>query len=196
MIIKIIEEPDFGKKFVGITAITDHEFKQSILFQELEQLSQELDVVFQVFNSDYIATWEHLFFATLHALKAFEHGRNISDKMGVEILLYTSAQRHIGLALELAGIKPDTGHIALLTVGDTEGVVEMGINKIIKSMKGTEKDELLDIQNEEKFSDLCKIFNVGKEELAAVIVSEKWKDRIQGLKKIILDRSALLAVEK
>ncbi|MFX0097819.1 MAG: KEOPS complex subunit Cgi121 [Candidatus Hodarchaeota archaeon] len=196
MIIKTLEGPDFGKKFVGITAITNHEFEQSDLFQELEQLSKELNVVFQVFNADYIATWEHLFFAAFHALKAFEQGRNISDKMGVEILLYASAQRQIGIALEIAGIKPDTRHIALLTIGDLERVVEMGMTRIIKFMKGSEKNELLDIQNEEKFSDLCKIFNIGEKELAAVIVSKKWKDRVQGLKRIVLDRSALLAVEK
>ena len=196
MIIKTIEEPDFGKKFVGITAITDHEFKQSELFQELEQLSQGLNVFFQVFDADYIATWEHLFFATLHALKAFEQGRNISDKMVVEILLYASAQRQIGIALQLAGIKPDTEHIALLTVGDTERVVETGLTRIIRFMKGSEKDALLDILNEEKFSKLCKVFKISKDELDAVVVARKWKDQVEGLKKIILDRSALLAVEK
>lgn len=196
MIIKTIEESDFGKKFVGITAVTNHKFEQSDLFQELGQLSQGLNVVFQVFDADYVATWEHLFFATLHALKAFEQGRNISDKTEVEILLYASAQRQIGLALELAGIKSDTKHIALIAVGDTQRVVEVGVAKVIKSMKGIEKDELLDIQNEEKFSKLCKLFNIGEEELTAVIVSKNWKDRVDGLKKIVLDRSALLVVEK
>lgn len=196
MIVKTIEETDFGKKFVGIIAIEDHEFAQSDLFGELEQLSQELNVILQVLNADCIASWEHLFFATLHALKAFEQGRNISDKIGVEILLYASAQRQIGVALEMAGIRPDTGNIALIAVGDTERVVEMAMTKIVKFMKGSENDVLLDIPSEEKFSKLCRVFDVGEKELTAVIASKKWEDRVQGLKKIILDRSALLAVER
>ena len=51
--------------------------------------------VIQFFDAEYVAGRQHLFFAALNALQAFENKVNISNNLAVETILYASAQRQI-----------------------------------------------------------------------------------------------------
>ena len=46
--------------------------------------------VFQVFDADRVAGWEHLFFSAVNAVKAFQAGAAVSKSLAVEVLLYAS----------------------------------------------------------------------------------------------------------
>jgi tRNA threonylcarbamoyladenosine modification (KEOPS) complex Cgi121 subunit len=47
----------------------------------------------QFFDAKHVASPQHLYFAALNALNAFEKNTNISNNLAVEALLYASAQR-------------------------------------------------------------------------------------------------------
>ena len=65
-----------------------------------------------------IATQEHLYFAVLNALQAFQNKTNISKSLAMETMLYASAQRQIQKAIQRCGIKPETTSMAVIIIGE------------------------------------------------------------------------------
>ncbi|MEM4473885.1 MAG: KEOPS complex subunit Cgi121, partial [Candidatus Bathyarchaeia archaeon] len=107
---------EFGK-YVAFAGFREVRISDVDFF--IKEVRSKLDsrVVYQFFNANFVATWKHLFFAVLNALKAFESGSNISRSLAIEILLYASAQRQIQKAMDLIGITPKTTEIAVLVMG-------------------------------------------------------------------------------
>ena len=81
-------------------------------------------VTVQFFDAKLVAGWQHLYFATLNALKAFKNKTNISKNLAVECLLYASARRQIKVALNLMGIRQDSSQVAVLVIANEESVAE------------------------------------------------------------------------
>ena len=83
----------------------------------LEQFKEEkLRAAVQFFDAKKVAGPQHLYFAALHALKAFDKNTKISNNLSVEALLYASAQRQIKKAVEMLGIKKDSSELAILII--------------------------------------------------------------------------------
>ena len=76
------------------------------------------DVAIQFFNANHVAGRQHLYFAALNALNAFEKKINISNNLEVEALLYASAQRQIQKAVKMLGIKQESREVATLLMTD------------------------------------------------------------------------------
>ncbi len=76
-----------------------------------EKLERELGEEFQVMNSEFIFFPEQIISAIKHALRAFDRGENISNKLRVEILLYLSGKRQIKEAISLLGYNGGEGYL-------------------------------------------------------------------------------------
>ena len=102
------------RRFIEITGFKKVKVENAIQFLEKMSIKKYGQVDIQFFNSQLIATWEHLYFAALNALTAFKNQRNLSQSLSVETLLYASGQRQIRKAIDSLGIKKRNGGLALI----------------------------------------------------------------------------------
>jgi KEOPS complex subunit Cgi121 len=144
----------------------------------------------QIFNADHIAGKKHLFFATINALKAFEQGRNISDDLEMETLLYASGHRQIDKAIELIGYMPASPQLAILMITSSQKEAEEAENKIDKFIPGIRDNSVLEIQKESKAAELHKIFKISKLELETMV--ENNSDRKKTLMWLIIEHNSIL----
>ncbi len=121
--------------------------------------------IIQIFNAEHIAGKKHLFFATINALNAFEQGRNISNALEMETLLYASGQRQIDKAIDMIGYNSTSTQLAILMITSNQKEAEE-IEKIIdKFIPGIRDNSVLEILKEKKVEELSKIFKISKLEL-------------------------------
>ncbi|MFB0543653.1 MAG: KEOPS complex subunit Cgi121 [Candidatus Bathyarchaeia archaeon] len=147
--------------------------------------------VFQLLNADHVAGWEHLYFAALNALKAFQDGGNIAERLDIEILLYSSCQDQIVKAFTLIGVTPQTSRVALLTLAESEEAATAAIRRATPLL-GVPDDSVLEV-NGEKIQRLREVFSISDEELEAV--AEPGEER-SALKSLLIERCALLAIHR
>lgn len=151
------------------------------------------DVEVQFFDAKLIAGWEHLYFALLNALKAFENKLNISNSLAVEILLYASAQRQIKKAVELLGMKPSSSNVAVTVLAETELKANKTLETISNMISGKCDDSVLELTNE-KFDDIKDLFGISEPELNARLESKGLERK--ALTDLVIEHVALLAIQR
>jgi tRNA threonylcarbamoyladenosine modification (KEOPS) complex Cgi121 subunit len=145
--------------------------------------------LFQVFDADSVAGWQHLYISTVNAVKAFERGYAISRRIAIEALLYASCQDQISMALKVMGISSSTKKIALLILATKKQAVKEAFAKVEKTL-GFPDDSVLEI-NENKFHKLKDRFGIGDLEFSTIGGSS-----YDALTRLILERGALLPLRK
>jgi KEOPS complex subunit Cgi121 len=185
-LLKRIEE---SPKYVGITGFKGVKVGKPELLLKAVRSGNQADVEVQFFNADLIATWEHLYFAVVNALMAFDTKRNISKNLAVEIMLYGSAQRQIQKAIELLGVKPGCSDVAVVVVAEAPTVVEAALRSVSKSLSGEADDHVLDL-SPQKVQTIRTAFTIADEEL--MVVAKKG-DVSRALVDLIIERMALLS---
>jgi len=149
-------------------------------------------VTVQFFDAKLIAGWEHLYFATLNALKAFKNKTNISKNLAVECLLYASARRQIKVALDLIGIRQDSSQIAVLVVAHEKNITEKSLAKVTTLISGKHDNSVLDLSNE-KIMHVRRLFGISGTELAAKLEQDGEK---RALSDIVIEHVALLVTQR
>lgn len=178
---------DFGK-YLAIAGFRDAKIEDVDVFLKTLRKKLRSEIVFQLFDAKLIATGDHLLFAALNALKAFRNGENISRNLSVELLLYASGQRQIRKAMEILGIKSDTGEIAALAMGEDSENVESTLTVIEESAGAKRDDSVLEL-SEEKIKAIRDVFNISEAEIEAV----KGENSLQeAIKNLVIERVALL----
>ncbi len=159
--------------------------------EDVKRASKEVCV--QFFDARLIAGWEHLFFAALNALKAFESGVNASNSLAIEVLLFASAQRQIKRAVELLGIKPETSAAAVLVMTETPQEVTEILNTVSGLVLGERDDSVLEL-TKEKIEAIKSFFEISDLELQAKLEEE---DLEKGaLTDLVIEHMALLVTQK
>jgi tRNA threonylcarbamoyladenosine modification (KEOPS) complex Cgi121 subunit len=169
---------------------------QGIVFEKVEmflkasrkQTKQNIDI--QFFDAELIATQEHLYFAVLNALQAFENKTNLSKSPAMETMLYASAQRQIQKAIGRCGIKPKTKSMALIVIGDDPKQIENALEAVTKSI-GSEPDGTVLEMTKNKETKIKKAFEITEEELK-ILENGNQKKAIVNL---VIERVALLATQ-
>ncbi|MEM2917547.1 MAG: KEOPS complex subunit Cgi121 [Candidatus Bathyarchaeia archaeon] len=157
-----------------------------------EKLKNE-DVIAQFFNAQFVAGWQHLYFATLNALTSFKNRENISNSLAVEILLYASAQRQIKRAVEKLGIKPETHELAIVLVSKSENVLQKALEAITKLSFGEREDNVLAL-SDQKVEKIKKLFSISDLELKAKMEKEGLEK--EALIDLVIEHMALLTAER
>lgn len=143
----------------------------------------------QIFDAEGIATWQHLYFAVLDALVAFENSANISRSLMMEVMLYASAQRQIRKATEILGIKSASTKMAVVIVGQKAEELEPAVLMISNQTRAERDEEVLELTGE-KMAHIQRIFEITSEELRAVMKEDDVK---KALVDLVIERMALLA---
>lgn len=181
---------EFGKYMV-IAGLKDAKIEKPKEFLEKICKEKSLDVEIQFFDAQFIAGWQHLYFAVLNALTAFKNGRNVSKNLAIETILYASAQRQIKKALEKLGIKPKTSQIALIIIGERAETLKSILNAVLCEANAKRDDKVLEL-TEEKMENIRKIFGISDLELKTVMKKGNLK---KALIHIVAERMALLATQ-
>ncbi len=193
MIIKSVEN---GNHFIVVSGLETTGIETSSLINNINQLSKETGVTIQLFDSSLIATWEHLFFSALNALKAFSYGKNISNSLSVECLLYASGQRQISVAVKNLGVHSDTKEIGIILIGDDQNLLHEVYTKVLLITNGSENDEVLLINNPDKFDKIRNFFQITEIELKTICGSYEWSYCVEALTRYCIEKSSLLILQK
>jgi len=160
-------------------------------FQDLKDKTNSICV--QFFDASLTAGSEHLRFAALNALNAFENKINISSSLAMETLLYASAQRQIKEAVRLLGIKPSTSRVAVLVLSENRKEASAVLKVVSKLLGGRRDDSVVDL-TDDKVADLKRLFRISNVELEAK--SERKGAEKQALADLVIEHMALLVTQR
>jgi tRNA threonylcarbamoyladenosine modification (KEOPS) complex Cgi121 subunit len=187
----IRELEEFGM-YVAITGLRNAEIEDVNEFFDLVR-KKVASVEIQIFDANLIAGWDHLYFAALNALKAFEGKLNISNTLAMETLLYASAQRQIDKAIGLLGIKPESSQIAVLAIAKTPKEVDSALETISKMVSGDCDDSILELTGE-KMEKIRRLFKVSDLELESKLKRKGLEKK--ALADLVIEHMALLATQR
>lgn len=178
------------KRHVAIAGFRDVKIRNIEEFFRAVHREKPSNVDIQFFDATLVATLQHLYFAALNALTAFENKRNISNSLTMETLLYASAQHQIKNAMKLLGISPNSREIAVLVIGEDGEAVNSALKTASKLVAAERDDGVLDL-TDSKAKTIKEIFGISDTEIKTVTkrtVLEK-----EALVNLVIERMALLA---
>jgi len=176
-------------KYAEITGYRNIKFAQAEEFLKAKRKTSHADI--QFFDAELIASQEHLYFAVLNALQAFQNKTNISKSIAMETMLYASAQRQIQKAIQRGGIKPETTSMAVIIIGENPKQIETVLQAITECV-GVEPDEKVLEMSKVKEKKIKETFQITDEELKTVMKNE---NREEAVVNLVVERVALLATQ-
>jgi len=146
----------------------------------------------QFFDAKQVAGPQHLYFAALNALNAFEKNTNISNNLAVEALLYASAQRQIKKAVNMLGIKQDSSEVAALIITENRQKKSDCLRLVTKTVPGERDDSVLE-PTDKKIGNIKKLFRISDLEFEAKLEKEGLEK--EALTDLVIERMALLGTK-
>lgn len=181
---------EFGK-YVEISGFRKVSFEAAETFLKAYRRQTQLGIDLQFFDADLVASPEHLYFAALNALQAFQNKTNHSKTAAMETILYASAQRQIIRAIERLGIKPQTKNIALLIIGEDPKQLENAVLAVTQAL-GSKPDQRVLELTKAKLEKIKTAFEISDIELETVADG---KSQETATVDLVLERVALLATQ-
>ncbi len=185
--LKYIEE--FGQ-YVQIAGFRDANIREvNALCSHVKEIEAAR---IQFFDADKIASWEHLYFAALNTLKAFQNRTNACRDITFEILRFASAQRQIKQAISTIGITPRCSRIAVVVIGERKRAVDSGLKTAVQLIGGKRDETVLELSPSKKPT-IRKVFEISSAELE---VATKNARRDEALVDLVLERVALVSTQR
>jgi len=185
----------FGVKYVCLAdLIVDAGLNVDELFNAMERVEKQLNVVVQAVNPNYIVSVRHVLSAALKALRAFHTGQNICNKIGIELLLYLSGKRQIRDAIKIVGVRGNLDRVLLISIGDSREHAENAIKSLVKLLGKYRLDRLILELNDEKVNLIKMAYGISDIEISAVMRRDlSLRDAIE---RLVIERGALLDIYK
>ena len=174
----------FGKRVVGVIGGRTSVDNVDELLRRLKKVDMENETMSQVFDASCIAGVEHLVHSARFALIAHATGRKFASSLNIELLCWVAAERQIARAFEKVGVREGSETVGILVLGVSRPQVKNALPDVCRELDIMREDGVLELTRE-KTSKLVKIFSISKEEL-----------RIAPIQKLVLERVALLALER
>ncbi|WXG42899.1 MAG: KEOPS complex subunit Cgi121 [Promethearchaeati archaeon SRVP18_Atabeyarchaeia-1] len=150
----------------------------------------------QLFDAERVTTHLHLLVSAIYALHAFRNSRNISNTLGTETLLYSSAQRQITEAIEKMGVNAESTNLAALVISLKADATIGAFTRISNAIGGALDDTVLNINEPRKLQTIRRTFKIGDEELESAIIGISWPDVESAITKRVLSRISMMAISK
>ena len=140
--------------------------------KKIRQFSDENKLIIQIFNADLIYGKNHLVSAVKHAERAFKTKTNVTKSIEMEMMLYSSGERQIKLAIPKMGVKTGNSNVAFVVLKETGQIKNLTINKLMNLLGFKREEKVLEGNKE-------KIVNFGITEKEISTISEsKYGDLI------------------
>ena len=179
------------EKYIEITGFRIIKIDDAKALIKTAQKDNNHKAVIQFFNADLVATWEHLYFAALNALLAFDTQRNISRNAAMEMMLYASAQRQIRKAIEFIGVKNGIANVAVALIDSDGCLLDTAVSVIKKRFSKEPDDSILEI-SESKMKRILNAFGISETEIQATIEKRSLEHVLVNL---VIERMALLSTQ-
>jgi KEOPS complex subunit Cgi121 len=147
------------------------------------KFGKENDLTIQAFNADVIYGKEHLVSSIDHAKRAFDNKTNTTNSLEMEILLYSSGERQLKLAIPKMGVITGDSNVALVLINKKGDVSDKIVDEFLDNVSLIRDDKVL-VGN----LDTLKKFGIKKDEIETVS-----KDKYGHL---ILEKVALVDIIK
>ena len=188
---KKLDGPNEYNRYIAIAGFKNVKIKDvNGFFEHVRKEVREAHV--QFFDAKSIAGQQHLYFAALNALKAFERKSNISSGLAIEALLYASAQRQIRKAVDMLGIKENSSQVAVLIIAENRQEIDDYLKVISRLMSGERDDNVLELTYE-KIEGIKKLFGVSDLEIEAKLRRKGLE--MEALVDLVIEHVALLATQ-
>jgi len=161
------------------------------VLRELRESFQGIDL--QLLRADRVAGKEQIIFAARNAIDSFQSKARRAKHLSMEFLLFASGEHQILEAIKLLGVTTSSRELALVALSDTRLDSNRLGNRAMESVKGIPDDTVLQIKTRKKAEDLKRAYNIPDKELYASKMPTEDDDNV--LKRLIVERSALLALE-
>ncbi|TDA29446.1 MAG: hypothetical protein DSO03_06915, partial [Hadesarchaea archaeon] len=154
------------------------------ILERIRGVDQKMGTITQAFDARLVAGKAHLAHASRLALLAHSRGMGFADSLALELICWAAAERQISRALEKMGLKEDSIAIGLVSVGEEKKAVEKALEEILRETEMEREDGVLDLSpSKERL--LLERFHLPKGMV-----------RKLGVQKLVLERIALLALER
>ncbi len=178
-------------KFAEITGYRNIAFAKAEEFLKTNRKETEQVVDVQFFDAELIATQEHLYFAAINALQAFQNKTNISKSLAMETILYASGQRQIKKAIQRCGIKPETKNMAAVIIGENQAQLQTVLQAVTKCVGADPDEQVLDMTETKKVK-IKKAFQITDEEIKTIMKND---DVEKAIISLVIERIALLSTQ-
>lgn len=149
--------------------------------KEIESFAKDHNIVIQVFDADMIFGKNHLISSVNHAVRSIDRKTNTTNSLEMEILLYSSGERQLKLAIPKIGMKDGETRVAFVFVGDK--VPKQLIDDFLSLFSLSQDDKVL-----EGDENTLKKFGLKEDEIKTV-TKDKYGD-------LILEKVAMVDIIK
>ncbi len=178
---------------VGISEIhNSNNLKQEELLDIAKSMSSD-SLTVQLLNGLLIVDEAHLLSAAQNAVNAQNGKYMLSRSLDVEIIVYASAQRQIGRALDELGVYDRLEHVAVVVIGNDRKSVEQSLKKITTKI-GKEFPNPFE-GSKDRFDGLKAHFDIDEKEICTFTDSDDDLERQKALSKCIVSRVSLVAID-
>jgi KEOPS complex subunit Cgi121 len=116
-----------------------------VFLKKVEDFSNKNNITIQSFNADLIFGKDHIISAVEHAKRSIERKTNTTNSLEKEILLYTSGDRQLKLAIPKMGVKKGRANIAFVFVNNENSEISNKItNDFLNSLNLKGDDNVLE----------------------------------------------------
>ncbi len=110
--------------------------------KKINNICEKYSIIIQVFNAEIIFGRKHIISAYRHAKRSCEQKSNTTNSLAMEILLYTSGERQLKLAIPKIGVKKGLSSIAFILIG--ENITDKLIIELLQILKLKRDDKVLE----------------------------------------------------
>ena len=178
--------------FVGITEIKNtNNLDTDELLKIAKSLSKSV-FAFQFFNSLMIVDELHLLSSAQNAVHAMKGEYMISRSLDVELIVYSSAQHQIGIALDTMGVKDNLTSVAVVCIDEDKERVRECLNDALEKV-GVQVSSMFS-PTAEKISSLMETFGVTELEMKQFTDATDLVSRSQALSKCVVSRVSMVSL--
>ena len=175
-----------GELCIGISENKNSRGLDTDKLLELAKSLSKSVLAFQFFNNMMIVDEMHLLSGAQNAVNALKGDYMISRTLDVELVVYISAQRQIGRALDIMGVNDELSSVAVVCIDEDEKKVRECLMKIAEKV-GEETAPMFS-PTAEKISSLMQKFGITELEINQFADSDDLATRNQALSKCIVSR--------
>lgn len=191
MIIERLANKD-GELCIGFSENQNTNNLDTDNFLKLAKALSESVLAFQFINSTMIIDKMHLLSSAQNAVNAMNGEYMISRSLDVELIVYTSAQRQIGLALDIMGVKDQLASVAAVCIDEDEKKIRQCLTDVSKRV-GEEVTPMFN-PSSEKIRSLMETFGITGLEIEQFTDKSDLVSRSQALSKCLVSKVSQVAL--
>ena len=192
MILETVEYED-EIFWVGIAELFNSSHTRTDALIKVASEGEEDIYAIQFLDSSLIVSVGHLLSAAQNAVNAWKGDYMLTRGLDAEVLVYASAQRQIGRAIENLGIHDGLQSIALTVVGGDKKAVRDVITKMVDKVGEEVKPAF--VPDRERLERIMHHYSINEKEVKALTDSDEVEIWAEALSKCVVSRVSIVALD-